>query len=127
MRAIALSVLLGTAMTVGALSAAAQPAQVAAPVKSDTDGGSKDNQTYIQTARERIRLWGQEVADFDKKTDAKGGNLQTHLDAAWAKTKAEEGKLETATASDWKRVKASFDRATSDLEDALQRERVRLD
>jgi hypothetical protein len=127
MRAIALSVLLGTAMTVGAISAVAQPVQVAAPVKADTGGVSQDNETYIQAARDRIRRWGQEVTDFDKKADIPGGNPQTDLDAAWAKTKAEEGKLETATADEWKGVKASFDHASGDLEDALQRARVRLE
>ena len=127
MRAIALSVLLGTAMTVGAISAVAQPVQVAAPVKADTGGGSQNNETYIQAARDRIRRWGQEVTDFDKKADPANGKIQTDLDAAWAKTNTEEGKLETATAKEWTRIKASFDRASGDLEDALQRARVRLD
>jgi glutamine synthetase len=123
MQRFALSFLLATAMLVGALSAVAQPVQVAAPVKSDTG----DYQTYVQAARERIRLWEQEVTDFDKKADAKGGKLGTDVNTAWARTKAEEDKLETATADDWKRAKASFDHASSDLEDALQRARVRLD
>jgi opacity protein-like surface antigen len=127
MRRFALSFLLGAAMTISALSAVAQPIPVAEPAKSDTGGGSPDNQTYMQAARERIRLWRQEVTDFDKKADTAGGNVQTDLDTAWTRTKAEEDKLETTTANDWERAKAKFDRASSDLEDALQRARVRLD
>jgi hypothetical protein len=127
MRDLVLLFVLGTAMMVGTLAAVAQPIRVAVPVRSDTSEGSANHQTYVQAVKERIRVWGQKVAGFDKKADTKGGTPETDLDTAWAKVNAEEHGLETATRDGWERAKASFDNASDDLENALQWARVRLD
>jgi hypothetical protein len=131
MRGIALSFVLGTVLAAGTLPAVAQPVQAAAPVTAKTGTETPYRQTYEEDARTRLRVWGQEVTAFNKKTEAKGRSQDneagSELNIAWTETKAEERKMEVAGADDWESVRTSFDHASHRFEDALGRARSDID
>jgi hypothetical protein len=127
MRGFALPLLLGTLLAAGTLPAVAQPTQIAAPVMAETPY----RQTYEQDARTRLRVWGRELADFNKAAEAKGKGLDdeagAELNTAWIATKAEERNLEVASTDQWESSRTTFDHASRRFEDALDRARSHLD
>jgi hypothetical protein len=127
MRGFALPLVLGTLLATGTLPAVAQPVRVAAPATAETPY----RQTFEQDARTRLRVWGADVADFNKAAEAKGRRRDdaagAELNAAWTEIRAEDQKLEIAGAGEWEAARATFDHASRRFEDALGRAHSELD
>ncbi len=127
MRGFALPLLLGTLLAGGAGPALAQSAQAAAPAASTE---TPYRQTFESDARARLRVWSDEISDFNSKADATGTETDNAagaaLKTAWAETKAEEQKLEIAGADTWEHARATYDQAAEHFQTKLNRARAAL-
>jgi hypothetical protein len=129
MRGFAPQLLLAILLAAGplALTAKAQPVQIAAPAATETPF----RQTFEQDARTRLRVWGAEIADFTNAAEANGQGQDdaagVELQAAWAETKTQERNLELASRGDWEVARTTFSQASRRLEDALDKAHARLD
>ena len=127
MRGFALPFLLGTLLAAGAGPTLAQPVQVAAPAASTE---TPYRQTFEADARARLRVWSDEISDFNSRADAAGTTTDNaagaELNTAWADTKVEEEKLEVAGADTWEQARATYDHAAQHFQTTLDRARAAL-
>jgi hypothetical protein len=127
MRRFALPLVLGTLLAAGTLPAVAQQARVAPPASAQ----SPYRQTFEQDARARLRVWGADLADVNKRAVAEGKRQDraagAELNSAWTETRAEEKNLEVAGTDEWEAARTTFDNASRRFEDALNRAHSAVD
>jgi hypothetical protein len=128
MRGVALPLLFGMLLAGGAGPALAQPVHVAAAPAAGAE--TPYRQTFEADARARLRVWSDEISDFNSKADAAGAATDNAvgaaLNTAWADTKAQEQKLETAGADTWDHARATYDQAAQHFQTTLDRARAAL-
>jgi len=132
MKPVHVSIVLGGLILLGALPAAGQPAQPAAPPETAAGSDpSPGHDTYLGKARADLQAWRRELDAFDTKVEAEGRvdsrAAADRLNVAWANTEAEAGKLQAAGADGWVRAKASFEDASREFTEAFDKVRPRHD
>jgi hypothetical protein len=84
-----------------------------------------ERESYIQRARDEVRVWQQKLYDFDTKVQVKGtaarASASSDLDDAWAATRTASERLETVAEADWDSAKASFKNASHKLDVAWRK------
>jgi hypothetical protein len=84
-----------------------------------------ERSSYLQQAKDEMRIWEQKLHDFDAKMQTNATDAQTkaskNLDDAWTDTKNASSRLETAAEADWNKAKASFKTASAKLAVAWQK------
>jgi len=123
MRIFIAPMLLGTLALTGISPAAAQSKPVSdkgssVGVATARDPAAERN-SYMQAARDEVRIWEQKLQDFDAKVQASASAAKAgatkDLNDAWAQTKTASARLETAGEKDWDSAKASFQTASHKL------------
>jgi hypothetical protein len=120
MRIIAVSIVIGPLLLIGALPATAQTQSPDPRIQLATGGNSTpERDTYTRKVRDEMREWRRKLRGLGESVKVKGQEAGTvtdrDLNAAWIKTNAEEHKLLIATAEDWDLAKVSFEKADREL------------
>jgi hypothetical protein len=125
MRILTTAIVIGPLMLIGTLPAAAGHSNFTlgwdSPVRLAGGDLTADRETYNQAKRGEMRKWQRKIDDFNRKSEAAGGEpgsaVEGALTRAWTNAEVAEADLQTAGPESWDSAKISFEKASRELAD----------
>ena len=125
MKFLAVAIVVGPLMLIGALPARALDTD--APVRLTATDDTTDRDTYAQQARDDMQEWQRKLQAFTKESASGATGAETvaehDLNVFRIEAEAASRKLQTVSADGWASAKTSYEKASQDLAKAWHKVR----